>query len=169
MFRVLPLGLALAAALLLPACGGSNPKLIPQDRADRLTRTLDLVAQHTSDEDCSGAQASLRRARSQLAELPRRVDRRLKANLGDWLDQIASRIPEECKKKQAETPTPTEAPEETATPSPTDTPTPTPTPSPTATATPSPEGGDEQNSPPDGTGGVQPPDTGGVDAGNGNG
>src|SRR3954469_8702201 len=97
MFRVLPLGLALAAALILSACGGSNPKLIPQDRADRLTSTADQIAQRTSDHDCSGAQAALRRARNQVSELPRRVDRRLRANLGDWLDQIASRIPQDCK------------------------------------------------------------------------
>ena len=44
MQRTLPLGLALAAALLLPGCGSSNPELIPQDRADQLTQTLDEVA-----------------------------------------------------------------------------------------------------------------------------
>ena len=162
---MLALGLALAAALLLAACGGDNPKLIPQDRADRLSRTVELVAQRTSDEDCSGAQAALRRARSQVAELPRRVDTGLKANLGEWLDQIASRIPEDCKPEESDTPTP--SPTETETPSPTPTETPTPTPTATATTTPPPdEGGDEGDSPVVPT--VQPPATGGVDAGDGN-
>ena len=166
MFRSLPLGLALAAALLLPACGGSNPKLIPEDRADRLTATVEQIARRTSDENCDGAQAALRRARSQVAELPRRVDRGLKANLNDWLDQIASRIAEECKPAEEETPAPTETPaEETPAATPTESPTETPTPTPTATATPPPdEGGDEQDSPPDQLP-VQPPDTGGVGPG----
>ena len=38
MNRLLLLGLALAAALSLTACGSSNPKLIPQDRADSLNQ-----------------------------------------------------------------------------------------------------------------------------------
>jgi hypothetical protein len=166
MSRLLLLGLALAAALSLSACGGSDPKLIPPDRADRLTATLDQVARRTGDEDCSGAQSALRRARNQVAELPRRVDRRLRANIGAWLDQIASRIPEDCKPKQAETPAPTATAAPTETPSPTETATPTetPTPSATPTATSTPEGGDENESP-----GVQLPNTGGVDAGNGDG
>lgn len=168
MLRLLPLGLALAAALLLAACGSENPKLIPQDRADRLTSTVDQIAARTADEDCDGAQTSLRRARNQVAELPRGVDRGLKANLNDWLDQIGSRIPEDC--KPSETPTPT--PEETETPSPTATETPeetaTPTPTPTPTTTPPPdEGGDEEDSPV--TPPVEPPDTGGVSPGNGDG
>src|SRR4051812_49713593 len=101
MFRVLPLGLALAAALLLSACGGSNPKLIPQDRADRLSSLADLIAQRTDDHDCSGAQAALRRARKQVDDLPRHVDRRLKANMVKWLGQIGSRIPAGCQPQAA--------------------------------------------------------------------
>jgi hypothetical protein len=162
---LLLLGLALAAAPFLTACGESNPKLIPADRAQQLTRSVELVAQRTSDEDCSGAESAVRRARNQVAELPRRVDEGLKENLNAWLDQIASRIPEDC--KPAETPTPT--PAETETPTATPTPTETPSETPTATATPPPdEGGDEGESPlPEPT--VQPPDTGGVDPGNGDG
>jgi outer membrane murein-binding lipoprotein Lpp len=168
MFRLLPLGAALVAAMLLSACGGSNPKLIPQDRADRLSSLADQIAQRTEDHKCASAQSALRRARSEAAELPRRVDRRLKRNLDAWLDQIGSRIPEDCKPKASATPaeTATATPTPTATESPT--PTPTPTASPTPTSSPTPEGGDEQNSPPD-DGSLQPPSTGGVDAGNGDG
>ena len=173
MFRLLPLGAALVAALLLSACGGSTQKGIPQDRADRLTSVADQIAQRTADHDCAGALAALRRARARAAELPRSVDARLKANINAWLDQIASQIPQDCKPKASATPAetateaPTQAPTETPTPTPTKTPTPSPTP--TATPSPSPEGGDEQNSPPNPAGGVHPPSTGGVNAGNGNG
>ena len=177
MFRALPLGLALAAALILSACGSSNPKLIPEDRADQLTRVADQVAQRTSDHRCTAALSALRRARNQVAELPRPVDRRLKANLNAWLDQIGSRIPAECKPKASPTPAetataaPTQAPTQapTASPSPTPSPSPTktPTPSPTATASPPPDSG-KGPGPANPTGGVQPPSTGGVDAGNGN-
>jgi hypothetical protein len=171
MFRLLLLGAALVAALCLSACGGSNPKLIPQDRADRLTSLADQIAQRTDDHNCSGALAALRRARARAAELPRSVDRRLKANIDAWLDQIGSQIPQDCKPKASATPT--ETPTATATQTPTQTPTPTPTktptPTPTPSSTPTPQGGDEQNSPPNPAGGVQPPSSGGVDAGNGNG
>src|SRR4051794_1962299 len=140
MFRLLPLGAALVAALFMSACGGSNPKLIPQDRADRLSSLADQIAQRTDAHDCSGALASLRRARARAAELPRSVDRRLKANIDAWLDQIGSRIPEDCKPKASSTPTetPSAAPTESPTETPTPTPSKTPTPSPTATSTPTP-------------------------------
>ena len=106
MQRSLPLGLALAAALLLPGCGSSNPKLIPQDRADQLVQSVDEVTARTSDEDCDGAEAALRDARNQVAELPRQVDRRLKRNLNAWLDHIEEKIPADCKPAEA-TPAPT--------------------------------------------------------------
>ena len=100
MSRLLPLGLALAAALLLTACGGSNTKLIPEDRAQELKDTVDQVAQRVEDEECSGAESALRRARNQVSELPRSVDRGLKDNLNEWLDQVASRIEDDCKPEE---------------------------------------------------------------------
>ena len=105
MSRLLPLGLALAAAMLLTACGGSSTKLIPEDRAQELKDTVDQVAAQVEDEKCSEAESALRRARNQVSELPRSVDRGLKDNLNEWLDQVASRIEDDC--KPAETPTPT--------------------------------------------------------------
>ena len=159
--RLLLLGLALAAALLVTACGGTNPKLIPEDRAQQLKDSVDLVAQRVDDEKCSAAKDSLRQVRSEVASLPRTVDRKLRDNLNQWLDQIASRIDEDC--KPSETPTPTASPTETPTetPSPTKTPTKTPTATPTPSATPTP-------TPPVETPTVQPPDSGGVNPGNEN-
>jgi outer membrane biosynthesis protein TonB len=154
MHRLLLLGLALAAALLLTACGSSNPKLIPQDRADSLTSAVDDVASRTSDEDCDGAEEALREARNQVSELPAEVDKALKRNITKWLNHIADEIPKDCKPESTPTPTATETetPTETATPSPTKTPSPSPTESPTETPSPSPTS----------TPTVEPPDTGGV-------
>jgi hypothetical protein len=161
MHRLLLLGLALAAALLLTACGSSNPKLIPQDRADSLNQALDDVASRTGDEDCAGADQALQEARNQVNELPAEVDRALKRNITKWLNHIADEIPKDCKPESTPTPSPTatETPTETPTESPTKTPTPSPTESPTETPSPSPTG----------TPTVQPPDTGGVVPGDGDG
>jgi hypothetical protein len=161
MHRLLLLGLALAAALLLTACGSSNPKLIPQDRADSLNQALDDVASRTGDQDCSGADQALQEARNQVNELPAEVDRALKRNITKWLNHIADEIPKDCKPESTPTPSPTatETPTETPTESPTKTPTPSPTESPTETPSPSPTG----------TPTVQPPDTGGVVPGDGDG
>jgi len=158
MHRLLLLGLALAAALLLTACGSSNPKLIPQDRADSLNQALDDVASRTSDEDCDGADQALQEARNQVNELPAEVDKALKRNITKWLNHIADEIPKDCKPESTPTPTPsaTESPTETPTESPTKTPSPSPTESPTETPSPSPAE----------TPTVQPPDTGGVVPGN---
>jgi hypothetical protein len=152
--RLLLLGLALAAALLLTACGSSNPKLIPQDRADSLNQAVDDVASRTSDEDCDGAEQALQEARNQVSELPAEVDKALKRNITKWLNHIADEIPKDCKPESTPTPTPsaTETPTQTATPSPTKTPTPSPTESPTETPSASPTS----------TPTVEPPDTGGV-------
>ena len=161
MHRLLLLGLALAAALLLTACGSSNPKLIPQDRADSLNQALDDVASRTGDQDCSGADQALQEARNQVNELPAEVDRALKRNITKWLNHIADEIPKDCKPESTPTPTPsaTESPTETPTESPTKTPSPSPTESPTETPSPSPTE----------TPTVQPPDTGGVVPGDGDG
>jgi hypothetical protein len=158
--RLLLLGLALAAALLVPACGGSNPKLIPQDRAQRLEDSVDLVAQRVDDEKCSSAGDALRRARNDVSELPRTVDRRLRDNLNQWLDQIGSRIDNDCKPSATPTATPTETETPTETPSPTKTPTKTPTETATPTETPSATATPTVEVPT-----VQPPDSGGVNPG----
>jgi hypothetical protein len=150
----LPLGLALVATLLLSGCGSSNPNLIPQDRADALIRQVDDVASRTSDSDCSGAKDALRDARNQVAELPASVDRKLKRNLNEWLDQIAGKIDTDCKPEETPTATPEETETPTATPTETETPTETPTPTETATPTPTPTATETPT--------VEPPDTGGV-------
>ncbi|MDP9293716.1 MAG: hypothetical protein M3O90_04690 [Actinomycetota bacterium] len=157
MLRSLSLGLALAA-VLLTGCGRENPRLIPQTRAQALTDAVDQIAQRTDAEDCTGAQRAVQQARGQVAELPRRVDAKLRANINDWLNHIADEVPKDCKPAPEETPTATKTPDKTETPTPTATETPdkTETPTPTPTETPAPT---EVPT-------VEPPGTGGVIPGN---
>jgi outer membrane murein-binding lipoprotein Lpp len=158
--RLLLLGPALVAVLLLTACGGTNSKLIPADAAQTLNDDVDRIAQRVDDGKCSAAQDAQRKARNDVAGLPSKVDRRLRDNLNQWLDQIASRIDDDCKADE----TPTPSPSATDTPSPTETPSPTKTPTPSASPTPT----DTPSATPTPTvevPTVQPPDSGGVNPG----
>jgi TolA-binding protein len=138
--RHLALALALAAATLAAGCGQDNPRLIPEDRATALVETVDQIESACADEDVIKARRQVDEARSQITELPRRVDDQLKQNMQKWLDQIERRVERDCKAEPEETVTPevteTATPEatETATPEPTE----TATPEPTETATPEP-------------------------------
>ena len=157
MHRLLLLGLALAAALLLTACGSSNPKLIPQDRADSLNQAVDDVASRTDDEDCDGAEQALQRGAQpgQRAPAPRSTQA-LKRNITKWLNHIADEIPKDCKPESTPTPTPsaTETPDGDADRDPDE------------DAHPEPDrhadGDRRRPRPPRRTPTVQPPDTGGV-------
>ena len=110
---------------------------------------------------CDTAKRLVGEAQQQLAGLPRKTSRRLKANLGDWLDHLQQQIGTECKAPENATPEPTETvtpePTETATPEPTETATPAPTetasPEPTVTTDPG-TGGQAAPEEPGGTGGV---------------
>jgi outer membrane biosynthesis protein TonB len=157
MLRIMSLGLALAA-LLLSGCGRENPRLIPATRAQALTDTVDQIAQRTDGEDCTGAQRAVQQARGEVAELPRRVDADLRANINEWLNHIAEEVPKDCKPAPKETPTPSATPEKTKTPTPTASPEETATPSPTPTETPTPTEVPTVEPPP--TGGVIPGDEG---------
>lgn len=156
-----PLLAAAVGLLLLAGCGSDDQALIPQDDADQLTALVSEAGNASADGECDRARRAVREAELQLPGLPRKTDRRLKANLRDWLDHLDGRIAEECEAPEDEEETPT------ATPSPTETPTPTPTetatPVPTETATPDPTvtvdpgtGGEGLPEEPDGTGGVSP-------------
>ena len=160
MSRLLPFGLALAAALLLTACGGSSTKLIPEDRAQELKDTVDLIAQRVEDEQCSEAESALRRGAQPghaSCRAPSTPASRTTSTSG--CDQVASRIEDDC--KPAETATPDahrdarprrrrrRRPDDRRRPP---TPTETPTDTPTATPTPTVE-----------VPTVEPPDSGGVD------
>jgi outer membrane murein-binding lipoprotein Lpp len=136
--------LAVALALLVAGCGSSNPKLLAQTDADKLNASVDQIQQACDSGDAGAVRNRTQQARDLIDGLPRKVDKRLKQNLSDWLGQIDKRAGRDCgASSPTATPSATETPTATATstPSPTSTPTPTetatPTPTATATATPS--------------------------------
>jgi outer membrane biosynthesis protein TonB len=162
-----PLLAAALVGLALAGCGsGDDAALIPQDDADQLTALVADAGDAAGAGECARARRAVAEAEAELAGLPRRTDKALKANLRDWLEHLDGRIAEECAEPEPEetaTPGPTAAPTETATPEPTPTPTPTPTeeptvePEPTVTVDPGTGGSGSPEEPP-GTGGVPPED-----------
>jgi hypothetical protein len=160
-----PLLAAALGALALAGCGSDDETaLIPQDDADQLSALVSDAGDAAAAGECDRARRAVAEAEAELAGLPRRTDRQLKANLRDWLEHLAGRIADECEAPEPEetaTPEPTVAPTETPTPTPEPTPspteTPTPTPEPTVTADPDDDGVVPPEEPP-GTGGVPPED-----------
>ena len=97
-----------------PPAAARSTKLIPEDRAQELkdTRRPDRRARRgrevrgRGERAAAGPQPGLRAARApSTAEL--------KDNLNEWLDQVGSRIPDDCKPAETPTPTATETPTET--------------------------------------------------------
>lgn len=156
-----PFVAAAVGSLVLAGCGSDNPALIPQQDADQLTALVSEARDAAAAGECDRARRAVGEAELQLSGLPRRTDRRLKANLRDWLDYLDGRVAEECKAPEAEeTPTPAATePEQTATPEATETATPEPTetatPVPTATVDPG-TGGEGAPEEPQGSDGVSP-------------
>ena len=156
-FRSLLLAAGLSA--LLAGCGSENDALIPKSDADNLSALVAEAGEASSAGECDSARRAVREAEQQLDGLPRKTDKKLKANLRDWLDYLNRQIADQCKApKPEETATPTETPAPTETP--TETPAPTETPSPTATATPGTGGEVAPTEEPSGSGGVPPEDDG---------
>ena len=112
----------LLCALALAGCAHENPQLIAQDRAEKLTATVDEVAQLVADHDCAGARKAVAHAERQVAELPASTSQRLRRNLRAWLNHLDERVRADCAKaKQRPTPTPTTTEPPTTTPTPTTT------------------------------------------------
>jgi outer membrane biosynthesis protein TonB len=151
-------------ALVLAGCGSENSALIPQSDSDRLSALVAEAGELAAEGNCDSAGRAVDEAESQLAGLPRRTDKRLKANLRDWLDHLGAKIASDCEQPEAEetaSPEPTESPTEEPPPEETEEPaepTVEPTAEPSVTVDP-------------GTGGIpspeEQPDTGGVAPGDG--
>ncbi len=157
-----PLLAAVLGVLALAGCGSDNAALIPQENADQLTTLVSEAGDASAAGECDRARRAVDEAELELSGLPRKTDKRLKANLRQWLDHLDRRIAEDCKAPAPEetatpeaTPSPTETP--SPTPSPTETPEPTATPAPTVTVDPG-TGGEEPAEEPPASGGVSPGD-----------
>ena len=116
MSRLLPLGLALVAALLAVRLRRlEHTKLIPEDRRPASSRT---PSTRSPQRVAGRASARTRRARCGgpapgLRAAARPSTPSLKDNLIEWLDQLASRSPTTASPPRRPTPTATETPTET--------------------------------------------------------
>lgn len=80
--RATAVGLTVAAALGLTACGGEDAKLLPGETAREITANLDTVQQLSDEGDCIGAESAAEQVGEQIAALEG-VDRKLKVALED--------------------------------------------------------------------------------------
>lgn len=103
-------GLAAAAALALPACGGEDAKLLPGQTAREITANLDTVQQLSDEGDCAGAESAVQQVGEQI-EAIEGVDRTLKQALEDGAARLEEVIVE-CEEESAETTSPTLVPSE---------------------------------------------------------
>jgi hypothetical protein len=167
--RWIPL-LTLTLALLAAGCGSSNPKLIAQTDADKLNASVDQIQQACDSGNANAVSQRTQATRDLIDGLPRKVDKQLKQNMNDWLDQIDKRAGRDCGSSSPKaTPSATQTPTPSATSTPTQTATPTPTetatPSPTATETPSPTATATATETPNTGGGTQAPNGNGDSGG----
>ena len=71
---------ALAAGLLLSACGGSKAQLLPGATAERIISNLDSVRDSVEEKNCEGAEAGVATVSTEVDEL-QKVDAKLKKAL----------------------------------------------------------------------------------------
>ncbi len=71
---------ALAAGLLLSACGGSNAKLLPGPTADKIISNLDQVRENVDEKNCETAEMGVATIGTEVDELEK-VDGQLKKAL----------------------------------------------------------------------------------------
>ena len=129
----------LVGVTVLAGCGGDDRRLIPENDAQSRLAAVDDVEQACGENDVEAASRAVAKARERVRELPASVDRKLKRNLRDWVDQVDERLDQDCAEEEEPTPTATATATATETAEPTPTPTPSPTPTATATETPPPE------------------------------
>jgi len=84
--------LALAAALGLAACGGSDADLLPGKTASQINQNLDQVQAFADEGDCAGAESAVAEVSQEIENLGG-VDQKLKAALrqgANRLDEVVS-------------------------------------------------------------------------------
>jgi outer membrane biosynthesis protein TonB len=84
---ILALALAVAAAMGLAACGGSDAELLPGKTASEIEANLDSVARLAGEGECVGAANTAQAVSSQVEELGG-VDSKLKQALEEGADRL---------------------------------------------------------------------------------
>jgi hypothetical protein len=90
--------LAVAAALVLSACGGSSSELLPGKTAEQINTNLDQVRAFVAEGDCAGAEDAVNQVSEEVDALGG-VDKKLKAALREGttrLGQVVSSCGEEA-------------------------------------------------------------------------
>jgi hypothetical protein len=94
------LGLVVAMATTLVACGGGNAKLLPGETAREITANLDTVKQLTDEGDCLGAENAAAQVSEQIEGLGD-VDRKLKQALENGAARL-NEVIAECEEAGSE-------------------------------------------------------------------
>jgi hypothetical protein len=173
--RLPPLLLALVLGVLAAvavACGDEDGDrgLLSPSQADAIREELDKIDQRVERGDCEDLDPAFIRLDRTIADLPRRVDRRLRRRLADGARNLEQVAADECRDNRPETTETTETQPETAPETvPETVPTQTETQPPPQTETQPPPQTETQpppqTQPPDDTGGEQAPGTGFVPPG----
>jgi hypothetical protein len=90
--------MAVAAALVLSACGGSSSELLPGKTAEQINTNLDQVRAFVAEGDCAGAEDAVNQVSEEVDALGG-VDKKLKAALREGttrLGQVVSSCREEA-------------------------------------------------------------------------
>jgi hypothetical protein len=112
--RAAVVGLTIAAALGITACGGEDAKLLPGETAREITANLDTVQQLSDEGDCIGAESAAEQVGEQIEALEG-VDRKLKVALEDGaarLEEVIASCEESATEAIAPATIPTEPEEE---------------------------------------------------------
>jgi hypothetical protein len=96
----------LLSAFLLAACGEDSSNELRSGEAGTLRSTLTEVEQRVESQDCAGAGEQVAAFRSEVDELPQRVDADLRQALRSSADRLESLVANECTAEPAPTETP---------------------------------------------------------------
>jgi hypothetical protein len=105
----------LLSAFLLAACGDESSNELRSGEAETLRSTLSEVEQRVGSQDCAGAGEQVAVFRSEVEELPQRVDADLRQALRASADRLETLVADQC---AAEPAAPTETTPEAGTTSP---------------------------------------------------
>jgi hypothetical protein len=101
--RVALVGVALACALGVAGCGGSSSRLIPAANAVTLGDDLTALSTALENHDCNATTVGLDQLQADIGALPPSVDTRLRNNLINGENTLATHAPRQCRPTQHST------------------------------------------------------------------